>query len=63
MKSEELKACIEAQGYKVKSIREFQKTFHITYSGSKWSITAFYMVPLSSVVWEKIKHHFSRVKK
>ena len=62
MNVDELRRKITAQGYEVRNIRVFKKTFHVSYCTSALKMTAFYRVPLSSVTWADLKDGFPKVE-
>jgi len=62
MDVDELRRKIEAQGYEVRNIRLFKKSFHVNYWTSSAKMRAFYRVPLSSVTWRDLEDHFLKVE-
>lgn len=62
MDVDELRRKIEAQGYEVRNIRVFKRSFHVNYWTSSAKMRAFYKVPLSSVTWRDLKDGFPKVE-
>jgi len=54
MNKDELKQFLESRGYKVKSIRVFKKSFHVTAHTPEVKLTWYFRVPL-----DKIKQDWS----
>ena len=62
MDAEELRRLIEAQGYEVKSIRVFKKSFHVNFQGPDCRIVTYYKVPLNSLDWSDLKDGFPKLR-
>ena len=65
MTEDELKRFLESRGYKVKSIRVFKKSFHVTVHTSEVKLTWYFRVSLdkikqdwSSPLWREFQAYF-----
>lgn len=61
MNAEELRSLIESQGYEVRSIRVFSKSFHVNYWTPDAKIIRWYKVPIETVEWNDVKHEYPKV--